>query len=164
MGEGARNYSWPPAAEGNELALRHGAYSPRKSEPLAIELVERVLADPDVSYLQAPSYAAALWAWARAEAQVQLLGEYLLKLGEDLDPDKGGGLVDDKGEPRPALLALERAERRAVKARERLGLDPLSRAKLGKDVAARNVDLAKVFAQMQEEQSDDPKEDNDADL
>jgi hypothetical protein len=43
---GARGYSWPPFEPGHTLSTRHGAYSPRRVEPLAAELVELALADP----------------------------------------------------------------------------------------------------------------------
>lgn len=100
--------------ESNSAALRHGAWSPRKVDPLAEELVQMALVG--AAYLGDPSYAAALYAWARAEARVQLLAEYL---------DEHGPL-DEHGSPRPALDALVRCERLAGEQRVRLGLDPLS--------------------------------------
>ncbi len=119
----------PPFMPGNELGTRHGVYSPRKVSPLARELVELFLEDPSLGYLQAPAYRPALWAWARAEAQVSLLTEHLEQRG------KGG--VGDLGDERvkAAYLLLHRAEARADRSRARLGLDPLSRSRLGRDVA-----------------------------
>src|SRR5690625_1979101 len=67
----------PDFTPGNTASVQHGAYTPRKVDPLAAELVERVTTDPDLAYLSAPSVRPALWAWARAEARVQLLSEYL---------------------------------------------------------------------------------------
>lgn len=134
-----RGYSWAPLQPGHTLTLRHGAYSPRKVDPLARELVEQVAGDLD--YLAAdPSYRPALWAWARAEARVQLLSEYI---------DEHGPLEAD-GTPRPALDALHRFERLASEARARLGLDPLSRARLGRDVTSAQFDLAKLWQQQDE--------------
>jgi hypothetical protein len=134
----------PPAEEGNELALKHGAYSPRRVEPLAAELVDRVRAmvaadEVRLGYLLEPQFSAALWAWARCEARVQLLEEYLL--------DESVDGLDLDGEVVPAAMHLERLERRALKLRERLGLDPLSRARLGRDVVATAVDVARVMAE-----------------
>src|SRR5438874_771269 len=43
MGEAARGYSWPQFPPGHTLTLRHGAKSPRRVDPLAAELVARVL-------------------------------------------------------------------------------------------------------------------------
>ncbi|MFR9803144.1 hypothetical protein ACL02T_12675 [Pseudonocardia sp. RS010] len=129
----------PPFEDGNEVALRHGAYSPRKVNPLAAELVEHVLHDPDLGYLAAPSYRPAVWAWAAAEAQCQLLDEHLAQFGPD--PDFGDRRVS------AAYTAHHKAATRADNARRRLGLDPLSRARLGRDVTAgrANADLVQLL-------------------
>lgn len=69
----ARGCKWANATVGNEIALKHGAYAPRRVDPLARKLVETVA---DVAYLQDdPSYRTSLWAWGRAEARVQLVSE-----------------------------------------------------------------------------------------
>ena len=144
---------WVPAFEGqrrpfepgHELSVQHGAYSPRKVEPLARELVDLVLADPDCSASHAPRYRLALWAWARAEAQVQLLTEYLAKAGDEA----GDGVGDlERERVRSAYLLLHRAEARATTQRTRLGLDPLSAARLGRDRAAGAADTARVMAEL----------------
>jgi hypothetical protein len=54
-----------------------------------------------------------------------LLEEFLAELGP----------VDEDGKVRPAADLLERVARRAERMRARLGLDPLSRASLAKDLA-----------------------------
>ncbi len=127
-----RNYKWPDATDGNWLALRHGAYSPRKVDPLAEELV--TLAIETVGYLDDPSYSFSLWAWARAEARVQLLTEYLAKLAdEDVSPtDEVAMRADD---------SRLKWERRASDERDRLGLNPTARARLEQALssATRNV-------------------------
>lgn len=138
----------PPFAPGNELSVTHGAYSPRRVDPLARELVARVLASESVAFLREPAYAPALWAWARAEAQAQLLTEYLARRGEG---SEGVGDLDDD-RTKLAYLLLHRAEGRAERARARLGLDPLSRAKLGKDIAqATAADAAAALTAMREQ-------------
>jgi hypothetical protein len=129
----------PPFAPGNAAALRHGAYSPRRVDPLAAELVERLAGDVD--YLRSePAFAAAVWGWARAEARVQLVSEYVDE----------HGLLDPKGKPRAAADLLVRLERLASEARSRLGLDPLSRARLGRDVSAGAFDLARLWMEQDE--------------
>jgi hypothetical protein len=128
----------PPFAEGNEyrvaegnmLALRHGAYSPRKIDPLAQELVDTILQaaavdGSPVAYLLDPTYQAALLSWGRAEAAQDLLEEHLAEFGP----------IDSDGKVRPAADLLEPVARRAERIRARLGLDPLSRAALAKDLA-----------------------------
>lgn len=136
----------PPFEPGNELSTRHGAYSPRKVEPLAETFVDVVLADEGAAHVHARLYRPALWAWARAEAQVQLLTEYLAKAGE-VSEDGVGDL--DQEAVRAAYLLLHRAEARAMSGRSRLGLDPLSRARLGKDVAAGQLDTARLMAELE---------------
>lgn len=126
---------------GNEVSVRHGAYSPRVIDPLAETFVDLLLGDPTVGYAHAPSFRPAVWAWARAEAQVQVLTEHL---GETV-----GDLNDEA--VRSAYLLLHRAESRAQTGRARLGLDPLSRARLGKDVAQGQAagDMAALMAQLE---------------
>jgi hypothetical protein len=63
-------------------------------------------------------------AWARVEAQIMLVLDYL---------DKAGPL-DSDGTPRPATDLLDRLERNASNLRASLGLDPASLAKLLRDV------------------------------
>jgi hypothetical protein len=136
----------PPFAKGNELAATyHGAYSPRRVDPLAAELVAVVLDDPQASHAHASHHRPALWAWARAEAQVQLLTEYLAVKAEAAG-DGIGDLDDDR--VKAAYLLLHRAESRASSGRARLGLDPLSQARLGRDRAAASVDMAQLMAQL----------------
>lgn len=136
----------PPFTPGHELSTRHGAYAPRKVDPLARELVDRLLDDPEVTYLKSPAFRPAVWAWARAEAQVQLLTEYL--------EERGKGGVGDLANERvlSAYLLLHRAESRADRSRARLGLDPLSRSRLGKDIAqGRAADMAAELSRMRAE-------------
>lgn len=127
-GELARGYSWPPFQVGNEAgrkfepsntaAVQHGAYSPRSWRPLA----DRITAElPDIApWCTRPTYGPAVAAWARTEAQLQLVMTWL---------DEHGPL-DKDGEPRPATSLLSRLEAHARELRNDLGLSPLSLAKL----------------------------------
>lgn len=144
----------PPFVSGNEVSIQHGAYSPRKVDPLARDLVEQVLDDSSQSFLHTPAFRPALWAWARAEAQAQLLTEYLATRAEAAG-DGVGDLDDER--VRAAYLLLHRAEQRAQTGRTRLGMDPLSRARLGRDVAAGQVqaDLAQVMAKLRDQEGSD---------
>jgi hypothetical protein len=110
-----------------------------------------VLADPSADYLLAPRYAAAVWAWARAEAQVQLLTEYLAQAGEAAG-DGVGDLESDR--IRSAYLLLHRAEARALSGRRALGLDPLAAARLGRDRAAAQVDTARLMAELHRQEQE----------
>lgn len=135
----------PPFQPGHTLSTRHGAYSPRKVSPLARDIRAAVLADPATEYLAAPRYAPAVWGWCRAEAQIQLLSEYLARAGEE-SGDGVGDLDDDR--VRSAYLLLHRAEARAMSGRRALGLDPLSAARLGRDRAAGQLDVARLMAEL----------------
>jgi hypothetical protein len=131
----------PDFTEGNVVALKHGAGSPRVVDPLAAELVADALtAVPD---LERPEYRATVEAWAREEARCRLLSAWLNQ----------HGLMDDEGRLRPAEQALHRAETRATNLRSRLGLDPLSTARLGRDKAqARAMSMALLMASVGDEE------------
>ncbi len=132
----------PPFQPGNQVSVgnrghmangSHGAYSPRRVNPLTKDIIKaHIEADPDLAYLQEPKYAASVWAWARSEAQVQLVTEYVEDMG-----------IDAAMSPKPGTTAaielLRRLEVTAATHRARLGLDPLSFARLGKDVVATRV-------------------------
>ena len=133
----------PDFASANVVALKHGAFSPRRVDPIAAEMVEQVTGDIDwLRDCDRPS----LWAWARVEARVQLVSEYLM--------DRGGD-IDEEGTVRPAADLLVRLESQAASLRARLGLDPLSRARLGRDVAGTQVDIAKLWASEADDHPDD---------
>jgi hypothetical protein len=116
----------PPFQVGNVLTLKHGAWSNAKVSPLADQAIRWLNGDPSTpSYLLIDaSYLPAIAAWARAEAMVARLTTWM----EDLD-------VADLavGQFPPAEL-LRRWESTAATARQRLGLDPTSRAKLQRDL------------------------------
>jgi hypothetical protein len=137
----ARGYSWQSAKKGSALALKHGAMSPRLRDPLAKQLVGQLMAEANepgskVSYLAEPSYRAAVGRWADAEAVVQLLQNYIVEQGA----------LKEDGDTRPALDALRNWSTLAANLRARLGLDPLSRARLGKDITGSALDLARLWA------------------
>ncbi len=125
----------PPFEEGNTAALTHGAWSPAVVEPKALEILEAVR--PTVTWWTAADEPA-VQSWARTEARVQLIHAWLVERGSELDAD---------GEPLGAANMLTRLEKQAESLRNRLGLDPLSRARLGRDVAATQVDLAALMAE-----------------
>lgn len=114
----ARSYSWAPFEVGHWRSLKHGASSPRKVRPLAAKLAEAML--EAAPWLRVPTFASAVLSWSTAEAHCILLRAYLDE----------HGLLDDKGEPRPAMSALNDAERRADRARQQLGLTPSAWAAL----------------------------------
>lgn len=106
-------------------------------EDAAVEFVDGLLAEPSAGYLTDPVYLPSLRSWSVAEVRCRRLARYVLEHGE----------LDEDGAPRPALEALRQWETRASNERDRLGLSPLSRARLGRDVAAQSVDVARLWAQ-----------------
>src|SRR4051812_42602455 len=87
----ARGYSWPPFELGNVASLKGGWRSPAKVEPLAAEFVAAAV--EAVPSLGEPSFMPAVWAWARAEASVRLIFDYVNERG----------LFDDEGDPTVSL-------------------------------------------------------------
>jgi len=135
----ARGYSWPPFQPGHELSLKHGAYSPARYQPRAREVEAQLRAT--VTWWT-PADAPTIGAYCTALAQVELLEAYLADLG-----GSAGGLVDAEGEVRSAATFLLRCQARVDSLGSKLGMDPLSRARLGRDVAAGQVDMAKLMAE-----------------
>jgi hypothetical protein len=136
------SWSRPPFERGNTAGQRHGAHSDRALDPIAREIRDELLeSGPD--YLAEPSYAPAVAALARSEAQIVLLARWI----------EERGLLDEGGAPRGAVDLLLRVERAAQNLRNALGLTPLAREKLGRDVAGTKFDLAR--AMMAEATEDD---------
>jgi hypothetical protein len=118
----------PPFGVGNSLAVKHGVRSPSRVDPLAQLFVDELVSDVSLAYLGAPRFSAALWSWAQASAKVQLLEEYVdtMSIWEAADSERG---------KTSALELLRKWMSTASAAASRLGLDPLSAARLGKDVS-----------------------------
>ena len=128
------SWSRPPFPEGNTAAVRHGGYSHRVSEPRARAILDQLRRENPAWIEDVDDFA--LTAWARVEARVQIVEEYVQTHGE----------LTTKGNPTPAASFLTRLQRTAADHRARLGLDPLSRARLGRDTAAARLDLAALWA------------------
>lgn len=137
----------PPFQPGHTLSLRHGARSPRVVDPLADSILQRAV--EDAPWLSEPKYAATVRAWARAEAQAELLTAWLDE----------HGLHDEEGRLRYAEQALHRAETRAMNLRSRLGLDPISRARLGQAAQGQGPTIFDYFAAL-EDQADTGTDDD----
>ena len=125
----------PPFPPGNELSLKHGAHSERTLAPIAEAWVKTAL--EQAPYLRDPSYEPALLAWARFEAKCDLLHDWI----------DNNSLIDGNGHATPAAKLLPTYEGRAAALRATLGMDPISRAKLQRDAAATQVDLAALMAE-----------------
>ncbi|WP_212744333.1 hypothetical protein [Rhodococcus sp. Q] len=131
----ASSWQRPPFEKNNTLALQHGAHSERSIAPIAARWIETALAQ--CAYLNDPSYTPALTAWARFEAKVDLLHDWIDE----------HGLIGPTGDATPAAKLLPVYEGRAASLRATLGMDPMARAKLQRDAAATEVDLATLLSQ-----------------
>lgn len=130
----ARGYTWEPFVAGNTAAVAHSAYSERSISPLAAAIANKTASE--LPYLNDPSYREAILAWARVSARVELLERFVDEHGQ----------LDETGAVRGAANLLVKLQTTQSNLSARLGLDPLSRAKLGKDIAATGVDLAAFVA------------------
>jgi hypothetical protein len=132
----------PPFGPGNEINLRHGARSERKIAPRAQAVLDDLMADPSLpSYLHDASYRGALAGLARAEAVVDMLEEYVA--GMTLRQSTTGAL--------PVLEQLRKWMATAQSHRRALGLDPLSRATLTKDLVTARATAQAAVAQLAED-------------
>jgi len=139
----------PPSGEGNEAAVTHGATSERRVGPLAERIAHDLLTDPDVPpHIREPLFSASVQAWARAEAVCALLWVWLSE--RDImagltaaattteEERQSKGRVDRKSVTRsvaPVIDTLRKYEVQAANLRARLGLDPASAARVGRDLA-----------------------------
>lgn len=158
----------PPFQPGHEINLVYGTSNPRHNKRVGARaelILERESALPSwPPYLNDPSWASALRSWARAEAVCELLTEYMADMDiEDANSDvitteeKGQTTANTHGtvfntrhsktkRTSAPLEMLRKFETIASNHRNRLGLDPLGRARLGKDIShTSNPDLAKYW-------------------
>lgn len=107
---------FPDFEPDNELATKHGANSARRWQPIADRLEAELLAERPWLTVHRRT----VKAWARVEAQIQLISAWLDE----------NGLLDENGEPRPAGHRLDRLESRAQSLRGDLAETPLAMARL----------------------------------
>ncbi|MDH3021556.1 hypothetical protein QEN41_16360 [Gordonia alkanivorans] len=138
----ARGYSWESFKPGNMAAVKSGAYSPRIVEPLA-DLVYADLLEQHPR-LRNPLYAVMVRDFARTVVRVERMEERL-----------ADGDLDSDGNPLPGSASLLRQRTHLMHLADRLGLTPLANAKLGKDIAATEVDIAKLMADVFAREKDD---------
>lgn len=163
----------PDFEPGNTLAVTHGVHSERLVSPVAAMLKEQLLADPDLpEYLRQPQFAHAVDAYCWAQGQCIKLREYVARLElEDAltdrtetseTEDRDGGSVTRRSTSRRIEAAHEVARKYEVHAaslRAKLGLDPASAAKLGRNLAAARLDIAQAMAQIDAEESNASRDD-----
>ena len=162
------NYRPPRAAfaKGNELAVTHGAYSEGVVQPLVEERLEAYLADPELpEYVKKASQRFTLRSLARVEVRLELIYEAIEEMTlEDSLSEVAETKERVTGANTPAQKRVARTRKRAdldERARrwetyrlnllKELGLTPMAQTKMGRDVAATQVDLAKMIQDANED-------------
>jgi hypothetical protein len=149
--------------DGNKLQLTHGARDPERVGQVAEQLMTALLEDPGTEdYLRKPVMRYEVLAWAQAEAQAHLMRAWLDSEGisaamtelttvDETETATKGGTVRRQSASRKissVMSELHKVETRAANRRIQLGITPLSRGRLGKDMASTQFDLARFFAEM----------------
>lgn len=159
-------HRYEPFEEGNTAAVTHGAKSPRIIAPLALQVIARAKARPDwPAWLNDTSYTEEIWSWAWCEAVLELYRRELMSLDnltelrtersneqEDVTVRRGSKQRKLSSEKRRSLEDGIMTWTRLAKAhRTSLGLDPLSRSRIGRDTAAAKLDLATLWSRLEDE-------------
>lgn len=132
----------PPFQPGNQLALKHGAFSAARTDPIAQRFIAEIAADDNTAYLAQPRFQSQLWTWAIAAARVELLSAWIDDMSLEAATFSGKGQVSP-------LELLRKWITTAQTLSARLGLDPLSAARLGKDIAqGRQADAAGLLTRL----------------
>ncbi len=138
-------------APGHEISVKHGAgdlghpdrNTPRKVLVLAQKFADAYLDGYTPPQLEMPQFMPAVEAWARAEARVRLLNDWIdgMTIEEMTSPPERKGASAAVKVPVELLM---QAENQAAKRRKDLGLDPASWASIQKDlgIAGRAADDA----------------------
>jgi len=134
----------PPAPFGNQRAAKSHAHSKPDKFIKEIEEARRLLIEglSDRAPIKGsdgrphPADEPTIEQAAIAVGRVRAIDNYLAL----------NGYLDEDGNPRPALEALDKAQRRATDLLDRLGMNPRSRAALGVDLV-RAADLATAMSE-----------------
>lgn len=139
------------AKPGSELHLKHGAgdlQHPNRPPPKRVLILAQQFADAFLDgycppQLEMPQFLPAVEAWARSEARVRLLNDWIdgMSIEEMTSPPERKGASAAVKVPVELLM---QAENQAAKRRKDLGLDPASWASIQKDlgIAGRAADDA----------------------
>jgi len=120
----ARGYSWAPFTAGNEVAVRHGAFSRRLIADRSVEVRADLL--DRCPWIVDRVDDEALDRYARAEARARLLNEYIEAKVE----------VEGVEAVRPYLWTeAARSDANAQKFAQDLGLDPAGRSRIARDIS-----------------------------
>lgn len=144
------NGSWDQFAPGNSAALVHGVRSEAVFSPVAEAIASEACASAP-EYLSDASFRFALRSWAEAEAQLLLYESWMDQLPQN-------ARYTARGAQAPPVDQWRKLSAHAANLRKPLGLDPVSRVRIGQSLASQNVDLARL-AMMEFGDDQDPVED-----
>ena len=147
---------------GNDLALSHGAYVPAIVNPIAARKLAWMLGPDWPEHVKAPHLRPLLSELAVTEARIELLDAEIDGLGiEDAiselttTVEKLTGSMEEgtfrrraKSKKRGSPLEARRREgAHRLNLLKELGVTPLARAKLGKDVSSTAVNMAQIWSE-----------------
>lgn len=125
----ARGYSWPPFEDGNLVAVRHGANSPRLVTEKAQTVRAMLLARYE--YLADDAFVEALERYCRVEARALMLNQYCMTKAAEEGVEKV---------PPTLWTECTRADALAQKCAQDCGLDPTGHARIARDLGfAKNL-------------------------
>ena len=134
------NGSWQQFAPGHELSLVHGLRSPSRTTQVADVIVSDLMGMPQCpEWLHDPSFSHAVRGWANSEARLLMYETWM-----DDQPDEVKYLAT--GAQEPLISRWTRLSELAARHRGRLGMDPVSRVRIGKALTSAGVDIAKLAA------------------
>jgi hypothetical protein len=135
------------AARGARGNWRNGLGSERTITHRAAAILEAMLSDPHCAdHLRHSLFAASVMAWSRAEAMASLAWEWMERL-------YAGGGADALFLPQPQIMKtasevwLKHSES-ASRARDKLGISPVSYAKIRRDLGLNEESIAQRLGQM----------------
>ena len=139
----------PPAANGNRLAVSHGAFAAiakAELEGKVSEIYAALTADAPVREADGSLPAA-------DGPAIRMAAEALVRLDRISEFIERRGWEDESGKPRPVLEYESRLRGHSLDLLKELGMTPASRAKLGLDLV-RSRDLALEWAAEAEAEAD----------
>ena len=148
------NGSWQQFQPGSEVRLTHGtdrrgARVAERLSPVAQVVTSELLGMPQCpDWLKDPSFTYSIAGWANAEARLLLYETWM-----DAQSDEVKYLAT--GAQEPLISRWTRLSELAARHRGRLGLDPVSRVRIGKALTSAGVDIAKLAAMEYGRQQDD---------
>lgn len=154
-----------PFEPGNVVSVHYGAHSDRIVSLRAQARLEACLADPGFpEHVKQPYVRDTLKSWCWVRSRIELYWEMCERMGPDKALEELS-TVDERvkifegGTRRKSAAAkrmspedmLRRWEAHALNLANALGLTPLALAKLGKDIAAGQRDLASYWAEIEKQ-------------